>query len=1165
MKKLFWLFLLILSAGTLPCQQNNENYNALLWRITGNGLTKPSYVFGTIHIADKRVFHFTDSLYKSLEQSEGFATELDMGTIMSAYLKQAIDEDEEEDDDAEKEEGSGKYLVDVMDKKLIDKYKSALEEKFRKPIDKIKMRELDKMKDDWMGEVLKKGEMNTFMDAYLFDIARRQGKWVGGIEDPEDQFGLNDKISIEEKLESLDTDSKTMEWMISTYLKQDLDAIERSEEMLPVSKDVILIKRNIKMARRIDSLSHIRSMLFAIGAAHIPGPEGVINLLRQKGFMVTPVFSNNRIAPEDYSYSQIDLPWVDAGITDSLYTIKTPGKAEVYSMTDIPLDMKFYLDMGSMRVYFTVAIPMQQDVKDHDSIMNNLISYYTKKGINTKPKEVTVNGIAGKEITSTSDEAEIRMQVFVNETFVALNLISAAKKSSLYGPEPEKFFQSFKVTPKPKLVTGKKDYWQKFKFEKLGFSIELPGKFTQRKEKSTDEAWDQHLFESFDMLGRTYYGMAIATVRKGYYSSSDSALFEQTTETILSNMNGEKISSEHFQRDGYPAYKFLGKAVSEKQTVILKMLFINKGPRRYFLLTTSENIGDPEDAGKRFFESFDFLPEENSKWKKEFPADKSFSTWAPSSIIKDSEQEKKEIKYSVLDTNTHVQVFIDKEIFPDYFWAKDDTTLMADKINTFISYNDSVIMNSQFKNGNIPGADLLVQLPGTHNQKRLRALLNKDTLYTIYTFLPSQTLETENYKKLFSEFKINHESVSSSLYKRKPKELLLALQTKDSAGFENAKTVFEYVTFIPEDVPLLQQALLHTYYDFDTNYYYSLSNSISAQLLSLDSSYSSIGFIKDNYSKLSGGNELLKPYLLGLLSEFKTKGSYDLLKELMIESPPNISAEYYFKNGFYDSLQLTQALYPEILSLMDDPGLYEIISELSVTMFDSNLIDVATLREYKDAIINCSKRILSLPSESLKENYYRYSNLIKLLGKINRPETNELVKQFSRIDANSIKLDVVLALAANNSDPDPKDIMNLAKDDEYRVLLYNQLKDLNKQALFPKTYLTQRWLAQSHMFEYANEDDYPPDSIEFIGERVETYLGKKQKFYLFKICFESGEGSDAECYFGVAGPYSLDPKDHETKNEVTEVYWDESFDDTKKIEWLKEMITKTEEWLKKQK
>ncbi len=235
---------------------------------------------------------------------------------------------------------------------------------------------------------------------------------------------------------------------------------------------------------------------------------------------------------------------------------------------------------------------------------------------------------------------------------------------------------------------------------------------------------------------------------------------------------------------------------------------------------------------------------------------------------------------------------------------------------------------------------------------------------------------------------------------------------------------------------------------------------------------------------------------------------------------------------------------------------------MSVIMLDSNLIEIATLRGYKDALIRGSKRILALPSEKLKENYYRYTNLIKLLGKINIPETNELVKQFGRIEANSIKLDVILALAANNINPDAKDIMNLAKDDEYRVLLYTQLKDLNKSAFFPKTYLTQRWLAQSHMYEYANEDDYPPDSIEFIGERVETYLGKKQKFYLFKICFESGEGSDAECYFGVAGPYSLDPKDHDTNNDVTQVYWDEAFDDTKTIDWLKEMIMKTEEWKK---
>ena len=57
-------------------------------------------------------------------------------------------------------------------------------------------------------------------------------------------------------------------------------------------------------------------------------------------------------------------------------------------------------------------------------------------------------------------------------------------------------------------------------------------------------------------------------------------------------------------------------------------------------------------------------------------------------------------------------------------------------------------------------------------------------------------------------------------------------------------------------------------------------------------------------------------------------------------------------------------------------------------------------------------------------------------------------------------------------------------------------------------------------------------------------MGKKQKFYLFKVCFEY-EDEEPTCYLGVAGPYSLDQKKMESNDDVTELYWDEEFDSEK--------------------
>ncbi|HYO21999.1 MAG TPA: TraB/GumN family protein, partial [Flavisolibacter sp.] len=50
-----------------PAQKNAKKYSSLLWEIRGNGLTKPSYLFGTMHVSDKLAFHLGDSFYNALK------------------------------------------------------------------------------------------------------------------------------------------------------------------------------------------------------------------------------------------------------------------------------------------------------------------------------------------------------------------------------------------------------------------------------------------------------------------------------------------------------------------------------------------------------------------------------------------------------------------------------------------------------------------------------------------------------------------------------------------------------------------------------------------------------------------------------------------------------------------------------------------------------------------------------------------------------------------------------------------------------------------------------------------------------------------------------------------------------------------------------------------
>ena len=166
------------------------------------------------------------------------------------------------------------------------------EKKYGFKADRLTKRQAYLARNEWMKDMKKSDDMNTVMDAWLYNIARQMGKWTGGIEDLNDQLSLIEKDEADFSFEDLLIDKKIMQgglnYLIDLYLSQDLQALDDFfNHSTESKKDEWLIKRNIKMAHRMDSLLRFRTHFFAIGAAHLPGDSGVIKLLLKKG-LITP-------------------------------------------------------------------------------------------------------------------------------------------------------------------------------------------------------------------------------------------------------------------------------------------------------------------------------------------------------------------------------------------------------------------------------------------------------------------------------------------------------------------------------------------------------------------------------------------------------------------------------------------------------------------------------------------------------------------------------------------------------------------------------------------------------------------------------------------------------------------------------------------------------------
>ena len=160
------------------------------------------------------------------------------------------------------------------------------------------------MKPFFISSQLMQGEMPKDMpdalDVYFYKLAKKQNKTTLGIEEISDQLSAIEEISINDQIKMLldaikDSTKKENDFenLISAYTGSNLD------EMLKLSNDTtlpanfnkaFLIDRNKKMAKNIAKYCKTQSTFNAIGAAHLGGKKGVVELLRQKGYTLTPIY-----------------------------------------------------------------------------------------------------------------------------------------------------------------------------------------------------------------------------------------------------------------------------------------------------------------------------------------------------------------------------------------------------------------------------------------------------------------------------------------------------------------------------------------------------------------------------------------------------------------------------------------------------------------------------------------------------------------------------------------------------------------------------------------------------------------------------------------------------------------------------------------------------------
>ena len=1105
----------------------------LLWRISGNGLQKESYLFGSMHLQDKRIFNFGDSMYYYLQQAEGFALEVDMQAFVDSVFQQVINGNRETEHE---------QLSVAQEKKLTDSLYRNL-----KKNDAASRKMLARIREKKLRAAAKGQEMPTIVDGYLYGIARRQGKWLGAVEDVSNQLSLLNElggVSDESDLHESDKDFRNMiEQMIRVYVSEDLGKLDEIANRPDGTSalDRTMIFRNLQMSRRMDSLAAIRSVFFTVGAAHLPGDSGVIRLLQRQGYTLSPVFSKRRIEPAAYTATLKKLPWIRNADSAGTFTVEMPGIASAMDLAGSAAGFQFYLDIADLTLYMSGSLPA-----DPGADMNKVLAALdAKEGASVSGKKIyEKEGVRYAEAIFFSEGYNFRVQYRLKGALMYMMMAGKQSRNGLSSPEVDHFFQSMVMKTKT-AVTDRQ--WVSFRMPGKAFTINFPGKPRRSMEienaaKGTEWKYSAYIYN--DVLNDVAMIAQVKEMASGYVLSGDS-LFFNAYKTSLADLI-DSITVEEATRFGiYPAYRL---EWISPDTLHYMTFSVNRGNRVYALTAVSNGDAKGDSILRRFLSGLELLPIQPPVFKTEISPDGAFSTQAPSPVTENFSETEDGLPesygegirlFNSFNPAEVVNYQVTRRPLGFYYSAKDDSSFLASSRELFASPGDSVLHWKKTLTGSMYSLDIVLASHDKMQLQRVRLIPDGDSLYLLSAYLLPSEIDRADNLSFFDGFRIKDYHGSANLFTDKTSQLISDLRSADSATSARAMEAFVSTRMTTRELPQLHEALLGDFV-VETDHWYGARTMVEDKLMRI-ADPSTIRFIRDNYASFAAKGAGRQTGLLEILAGIPTKESYALLKDLLINHTPEEKEEQYLKYRFYDSLKLATTFYPELMKLLTNPGFRGLTVTMLQPMLDSNMLPLDQVLPYSQQLTGMLETIID--SMTASADYYAdYATaLVNVAGYLNSPEAIAALQKMSRTGMTYTSVGAVYQLLDHGYAVDARVLDSFASDKTFRADLYDHLLASGKEKLFPASYRTQRAMAESILYAAQMEED-EPGTYKLVWEKTVMYEGKQQRFFLYQVSW--GDEPD-EQYLGVAGPFALDAKILKPTSARTGVFYTEVFDPKK--------------------
>lgn len=1084
--------------------QPKKEYQGLLWKISGNGLEKPSYLYGTMHVSNRVAFHLGETFFEALESADIIALE----TNPEFWVKDLTTSRLYHDFFATSYGyASGRYPL----------YSSFVpKEPKQKELEYYLSRD-----QDMLNSLLYRNntyeqnfEENTYLDLFIFQTGKKKNKTIVALEDYEESFKSvlmanradPDAVRITERQAKslLGNFTNWNDLMEDAYRKGNLDLLDTITSSTKPGKyhrKYMLDIRNEIMVNGMDSLMKLGVVFTGVGAAHLPGNRGVINMLRELGYTVEPVdrdiTSQSMSKKDEIDEIIYTHPIVQFTSDDNFITTKAPGK--LVKFISQPYQEYVFADMAngsfySIRRINTFGPIYSRNQNFYKSRLDSLL-FENIPGKILEKKEITISGYPAFDITNKTRQGDFQHYQIIFTPLETIICKVGGHKEFAKSEQPQMFFNNLKLNH----YEGEVSYTPNFG----GLEANLPGQLRiEHYEAAFYNPNYTFWAQSFDE-NSNYYAVGLRQYYDFDYLEEDD--FELT---YMAKKIGEEKKLEldtvfvlnNGQRD------FARFILSNKKKKLLYGEVHLEGPKYAILLTTNSDKTERLD----FFHSLAFEKWNYANGFTEYQDSVFHITMAAPQDINNYDsffQSLRRNSYNsknenhdyrgrvntkvVMNEPTGEQIKLRYEYMGKYGSAKSLEAFWDYKEGAFKDGSLKILKDTILYTVEKPGylsqaKEYWLTDTNTNRTIRVRHILENDAMFSIYAGADNQSTSSPFVEKAFATFRPTGDTlIGLPVTTSRADRFFDDLYSGDSVRVFEAKNSISSVQFRNEDAIRLKDVVLHY-----SNEGFSRTERLKLlnKLAWLDDE-DNIPFLEElYYSNID--SSAYQFMILETLADYRTKKGNKTLLKLILDEPPFTSSEYTYSNlirELDDSLELAPALYPKLLGLTDfedyRPHVYSLLSML----VDSGLIKSSHYREKYNTILRFAK--VELKKQRAKDERINTYNSYRSTTQSNLTLYNKLLIPFAGKKAvqehynNVLKLNNKLVLAeqltiiAPHFDV-PDTIWNyISKEPQAHFVAYEYLREANKLNLLAPEYLTKVSLAKAMTPNYNNNNF---DSIYFI-------------------------------------------------------------------------------------